>query len=807
MDKPLQGASVSIFGEPGSSATDSEGSYELEVPADREIELVFTSIGFASVRKKVNVKRGSREVVNISLVKEASPLPPVEIKEQKFRKTTFTRIDPKTLTEIPNLTGFEAVLKTLPGVVSNNELSSQYSVRGGNYDENLVYVNDVEIYRPFLIRSGQQEGLSFINSDLVSGINFSAGGFDANYGDKMSSVLDIRYRKPTSFGGTASASLLGGALHLEGINRKKNLTYLTGLRYKSNQYLFKSLETKGEYKPVFADFQGLVSYNINNRTELSFLGNLSYNKYRIVPVNRETEFGTINEALRLTIYFDGQEVDEYQTATGAFTLTRYITDSLRLKFIASAYRSVENESFDIQGQYYIDELEKDIGSENFGDVAFNLGIGTYIQHARNDLEANVVSLEHKGYHDKASSQMQWGIRYQHEIVEDLLSEWQYIDSAEYALPHPPDNIGGPPDLTQQVLLQEVIKTDATITSNRFSAYVMNSWDFGKKHDFSFTAGVRGQYWDLNEEFVISPRFNFSFKPSWTRNLSFRVASGLYYQPPFYRELRDLQGKIHRDVKAQRSIHFIAGADYLFLAWGREFKLVAEGYYKLLDDLVPYKIDNLRIRYYGNNSSAGYATGMDFRINGEFVSGIESWASLSILKTEEDLKEDYYYNYYNSDGEIIVPGYTLNDVATDSSKVVPGDIPRPTDQRVTFSMFFQDYLPKFPTFKMNMTLVFGTGLPFGPPGYDRYKDKLRFPSYRRVDIGFSKIIIDEDNPKQHRIRIANKLKSLTVGLEVFNLLQVNNTVSYLWVTDVTNRRYAVPNYLSARTLNVRLNARF
>lgn len=807
-NKPVQGVNVSVFGQPGGVATRVDGSFELKVNASEPIEVVFSFIGYKTERIPMQLSPGEVKIMNQILKVSETSLPAVEVRDEQYKRTSFTRIDPKTVGQIPSVSGsFEAVLKTMPGVVSNNELSSQYSVRGGNYDENLVYVNDIEIYRPFLVRSGQQEGLSFINSDLVSGINFSAGGFEAAYGDKLSSVLDIKYKKPTAFAGSAYASLLGGGFHLEGANKKKNLGYLLGVRYKSNSYLFKSLETKGEYKPVFADIQTLVNWEIDEKNELSFLGNFSLNKYQIIPENRETEFGTINQALRLTIYFDGQEVDRYETYTGAITYTHTPSDSLRLKLIASSYKSFESESFDIQGQYYIDELEKDIGSEDFGEVAFNRGIGTFLEHARNDLEATVYSLDHKAVYDLKNKQLQWGVRYQHEIIDDLLSEWQYIDSAEFSLPHPQGTIGGNGDPNQEILLQEVIKTNESLSSNRYSGYLMNSWYLGTKNRYTINVGVRANYWDLNEEIVVSPRASITYDPDWKKNITFRFATGLYYQPPFYRELRDLEGNVNTDVKAQRSIHFIGGMEYVFLTWGREFKLVTEAYYKKLDNLVPYKIDNLRIRYFAENSSHGYATGVDLRLNGEFVQGIESWASVSFLKTEEDIENDDYYTYYNSDGEVIVPGYTYNNEVTDSTLNSPGYIPRPTDQRFTFSLFFQDYLPKFPSYRMNMTLVYGTGLPFGPPGKDRYKDVYRFPSYRRVDIGFSKILIDEDSHKKYRVKFANTFKHLSLGIEIFNLLQVNNTVSYLWVTDVTARRYAVPNYLSARTINVKLNARF
>ncbi len=804
----LTGVNVSVLGNPGGTATGPDGSFLYEVPAEREIEIAFSFIGFSLKRTPITVQPGDTLSMDVNLEKSSTSLPAVEVRDRQREAESFIKLDPRSVEQIPNVSGnFEAVLKTFPGVVSNNELSSQYSVRGGNYDENLVYVNDIEIYRPYLIRSGQQEGLSFINPDMVEDVSFSAGGFAPEYGDKMSSVLDIQYRKPKDFGGSVELGLQGAGLHLEGLTKDQKLTYLFGFRYRTNQYILNSLETKGEYKPNFGDVQTLLTYDVSDRTEISLLGNYNFNKYRVVPENRETEFGTVNEALRLTIYFEGQEVDVFNTLTGAFTVSHDLSDSLNLKFIASAYRSDENESFDILGQYFIDELERDLSSDDFGDVRNNLGIGSFLDHARNELDVNVYNVEHRGKYFGNTVTWKWGVKYQHENIDDKISEWAYIDSAEYSLPHPPDNVGGPGDPNQLIELNDVIKTRSSLSSNRFSGFMQGSLKFGSIDEFSFTGGVRASYWDLNEELVISPRASIAYYPDWEKNWTFRFATGVYYQPPFYRELRDLSGNVNTDVKAQRSIHFILGSDYTFLAWGREFKLVSEAYYKKLDNLVPYKIENLRIRYLGDNKAEGYAAGMDFRINGDFVPGIQSWASLSFLKTEEDLKDDFYYEYYNSEGELIIPGFTFNDIPVDSTRITPGDIPRPTDQRVTFSLFFQDYLPKFPTFRMNMTLVFGTGLPFGPPGDDRYKDVLRFPSYRRVDIGFQKIIIDEDSNRKHRIKFANNLNSLWIGLDIFNLLQVNNTVSYLWVTDVSSRTYAVPNYLSARTINLRVKAKF
>jgi hypothetical protein len=809
-NKGLSLVNVSVFGEPGAVATDDNGKFTLTVPAEREITVIFSYVGFKTEEMKVTLSANEKREVNKSMELKAAVLQPVYIIDEKARQGGLTRIDPKSISQLPSASGnFEDILKTLPGVVSNNELSSTYSVRGGNYDENLVYVNDIEIYRPFLVRSGQQEGLSFINSDMVSSILFSSGGFNASYGDKMSSVLDIKYRKPQAFGGSFNMSLLGGGLHLEGISKNKKLTYLTGVRYKSSQYLLNSLDTKGNYKPSFADGQAYLTYQITKKTELAFLGNYSKNKYNVVPENRETDFGNINQALRFTVYFDGQEVDEYSSVFGALTLTHYVNEKLKLKLIASAFQTKESETFDILGQYYLDELERDLGSDQFSQVAFNRGVGSYLDHARNSLDGIVYNAEHKGSYTYGYNELKWGIKYQHEDIADKLSEWKYLDSAGYSMPHPLDSVGQPGPYSQEILLQNVLKTKIGIVSNRYSGYLENDWTLGAERRITLTAGIRATYWDLNKDLVGGPRITFSYRPNWKKqhNFVFRAATGVYYQPPFYRELRDLDGVIHPDLKAQRSIHFVAGSDYQFLAWGREFKFVSEIYYKKLDDLDPYKMENLRIRYLANNNSKGYATGIDLRVNGEFIENTESWISMSLLKTEEDITNDFYYDKYNGDGEKIILGYTYDQAATDSIRREPGYIARPTDQRVTFSMFFQDYLPKNPSYKMHLNLIYGTGLPFGPPGPDRYKDVFRIPSYRRVDIGFSKTFIDEDSKKKYRLKFANNIKSLVLSLEVFNLLQVSNTVSYLWIQDVTNRYYAVPEYLSARTVNLRLNVAF
>jgi hypothetical protein len=483
-----------------------------------------------------------------------------------------------------------------------------------------------------------------------------------------------------------------------------------------------------------------------------------------------------------------------------------VNDHLRLKLITSAFTTKEQEFYDILGQYYLDELEKDLGSSQFGNVAYNKGVGAFLDHARNELSATVVSEEHKGYYTTDKINLQWGIKYQHESITDKIDEWQYRDSADFSIVHPVDNPGDTTKsyINQQIVLNNVIKNNIRLQSNRMSGFVQNSWNLT---NFTLAVGVRATYWDLNKDLNISPRASLSYKPEFNKHISYRFSTGYYYQPPFYREMRGLDGTINKNIVAQRSIHFVLGTDYQFLSWGRVFKLTAEAYYKKMDNLIPYKVEDTRIRYLAKNNASGYATGLDLRVNGEFVSGIESWASLSFLKTEENLKDDYYYTYYNKSGEVIIPGYTFDATAVDSVKHLPGNIARPSDQRVTFSVFFQDYLPKFPTFRVHLNLVFGTGLPYGPPGKDRYKDVLRGPSYRRVDLGFSKVIIDEDGENKSRLPVVKKLSALSASLEIFNLLQVSNTVSYTWITDVTGRQYGVPNYLSSRIINLKLQAKF
>ncbi len=547
-----------------------------------------------------------------------------------------------------------------------------------------------------------------------------------------------------------------------------------GVRYKTYSYFLKGLDTKGNYKPRFFDIQGMLNYEISKKWEISFLGMYSNNSFKLIPQTRETSFGTLNEAYKITIFFDGQEVDGYRNGLGAMTLTYKPNLNLRLKLISSLYQTNESETYDVSGEYWLGKLETFQG-EGSGQVTEALGVGAYLDHARNYLNGTVFNLEHRGIYEKGIDLLQWGIKYQNEYFRNIMNEWELKDSAGYSLPHPPDSIGSPNPPHNEFYISDVIRSNNTVNSNRFSAFGQNTWTFtNPKNEISLTAGLRAIYWDYNSQFLLNPRANISFKPKWKKEVVFRFSTGYYSQPPSFRELTDLRGNVVQGLKAQTSIQFVAGSDLYFKAWDRSFKFVSEVYFKYLENLIPYSIDNMKIRYYGNNDAFGYAAGIDLRINGEFVKGVESWASLSVMKTMENINGDW--------------------------------IPRPTDQRINLSIFFQDYIPHYPSWRMNLTLFYGTGIPFGPPNSPRKAQTLRIPPYRRVDIGLSKQIIGENTQfsQKNPIRV---IHSMWISLEVFNLLQISNTVSYLWVTDINNRQYAVPNYLTPRQFNLKLLVTF
>ncbi|GAB4446822.1 MAG: carboxypeptidase-like regulatory domain-containing protein [Bacteroidia bacterium] len=773
------------------------GVFNLTIPANKKVNIVFFNINYKKYTKSILLKENETYSMEVILY-PSNILSDVQIVYES-QPSEMQKIEPKLFFKLPSTTGnIEDLVKTQIGVTSNNELSSGYSVRGGNFDENLTYINDIEVYRPFLVRSGMQEGLSLPNPEMVQSMQFSAGGFEAKYGDKMSSVLDIQYRKPTQFKGSASAGLLVNNLHLEGISKNHLVGWSFGARYKSNQYLLKTLDTKGDYRPTFWDAQLFLNFNFSPTFSAEVLSIYSDNLFRVIPSTRQTDFGTVNNAVRLTVYFDGQSKMHYQTLVNAVSLIFKPNSKFKLKWINSHYFTNEQELYTVQGQYYIDQLEADPGSENFAQVAFNRGVGTYIENGRNKLFAQVANTEIKtNYQYSNQIQILNGIRFQYEEINDKLNEWRYNDSAGYSIPY----------YTDKIELNDVYKTINHLQSFRLMHYHQINWEnISDEKKWYVTFGVRGNFWTVNQQYVFSPRTTIAFKPSIESKWIYKFSTGFYYQPPFYRELRDIQGNLHLNVKAQQSIHFVLSADKDLKLWNRPFKITMAAYYKQLNQIIPYEIDNVRIRYFANNNATGFATGADFRITGEFVKNMESWLSVGILRTMEKSPDYVHYVYYNKEGQVIIPGYTFDTKVTDSVRVDPGYIPRPTDKLVTVNLFFQDYLPKFPDFKMNLNMVFGTGLPFGPPNHRRWEQVNRMPFYRRVDAGFAYQIIKPNREKKTK-NIFNHIENVWIFLEVFNLLQVNNTVSYTWLKDVTARSYAVPNYLTNRQLNLRLYVQF
>jgi len=784
---PVELANVALLGTREGTMTNTEGLYELKIPAGRSFTLVVSCVGYRTEQMAVRLQTGETQERDIRLSTDVRAIREVSVSARQERASTFQRIDLEELNYMPTTTGrVEAIIKSQPGVSSNNELSSQYSVRGGNFDENLVYVNDIEIYRPFLVRSGEQEGLSFVNSDLVSSVKFSAGGYDARYGDKMSSALDITYRRPQKFAGSSSISLLGAQAHVEGASYSRRFTYLAGYRYKTTSYLLNTLETTGDYRPQFSDLQTLLTYRFTRDLEVSFLGNYSSNKYRFVPRTRDTEFGTKDIPLNLRIYYEGQEVDRFDTYLGALSFRYTPMDELDLKFTASAFRTNEQETFDILGQYWINELDNTIGSETFGDSILNVGVGSLLTHARNYLDAVVVSGNHLGNYQVEGNRLQWGLSYQYQDFYDRISEWELIDSSGYAIPY----------LGDRIQLTDARKSQNNIAYGQYSGFIQNTREInGESADVFITTGLRATIWDFNRTRMISPRATISAQPYWERDMMFHISAGYYYQPPFYKEMRRPDGSINPEIKPQRSIHLLLGGDYIFTMWDRPFKLTGEAYYKWLDNLIPYKIENVRITYAGENLSKGYARGIDFKLNGEFVHGAESWMTLSLLQTREDLEGDVMTIF---DGARYV-------------RVLAGEFPRPADQFLTFGLYFQDYFPTNPGYKVHLNAFYGTGLPLSSPNEEQYYTEIRMRPYRRVDIGFSKVIIKEEDRMGERNPM-RFFESVWISGEIFNLLGINNEASYLWVRTISDQsgiagQFGVPNYLTGRRFNIRLSVNF
>ncbi|WP_396195557.1 carboxypeptidase-like regulatory domain-containing protein [Flavobacterium sp.] len=788
-NKPVENVNVSY--QTKTSTTDKNGFYEISVPANQKVVLVFTHTSLKSITVTLQLKPNEEFEYHVMMNDKAEQLTDVIITSNRRRVQGITSIEPETIRTNPSaMPGVESVLKALPSVNANNELSSGYNVRGGNYDENLVYVNEIEVYRPFLIRSGQQEGLSFTNTDMVQKIDFSAGGFQAKYGDKMSSVLDITYRKPTKFGLTAEASFLGGSLTGEGISKNKKWSAITGIRYRDNSLLVNSQETQTNFRPTFVDVQTNVNFSPNDKWQFSFLGNASQNRYNYQPLTRQTNFGTIDEPIALQVFYDGQENDKYQTLFGAFKSSFSPNDSNNYRFITSVYHTQEQEYFDIFAAYFLGEVDTNIGSETLGEVTFNRGIGTQLNHARNDLDALIVNAEVKGTHfiNTKKHQIDWGIKYTRENFRDRIVEWEVIDSAGFSINPPiidiPNDQPYNPYVGPLVPYQNVRATNF-IDIDRFSGFAQ--WKTETKlgnSDLWITAGARFHNWTVSgdgianakSQMVISPRAQLTLKPDWEKDMVFRFATGLYHQPPFYRELRDLNGMVNPNVKAQQSLHFVLSNDYNFKMSKRPFKLVTEAYYKSMTDVNTYTLENVRIRYRANNNAEAYAYGFDMRLNGEFVPGTESWLSFGYMKTEE-----------NQDGR--------------------GFIARPTDQRLKVGILFQDYMPNLPNMKLYLNLVYNTGLPGGSPSYaDAYVYQSRLRDYRRADVGFSYVLTEKNNerPNGHWLK---KFQDLSLGFEIFNLFNNQNAITNTWVRDVYSKnQYGIPNYMTTRVFNVKLTAK-
>ena len=790
LDKNNQPVSnVNVSSQSIGTRSNTNGFYILTVPANQKVVVVFSHISLKKATVAITLIQDEDYEFNLVMNEQDEQMGEVIITvNNKKRVQGVTVLEPEIIRKIPGANpGVENILKSLPGVNSNNELSTQYAVRGGNYDENLVYVNEIEVYRPFLIRSGQQEGLSFTNTDLVQNVDFSAGGFQSKFGDKLSSVLDITYRTPTQFGAVAEASLLGASVAVDAVSKNGKWSTVNGIRYRNNSLLVDSQETQTNYTPVFADFQTNVNFKPSDKWDFSFLGNISSNDYKYQPLTRQTNFGTIEDPMALLIYYEGQEKDKYTTVFGAVKSTYTASKNSTYKLIASAYHTQEQEYYDILAQYRLGEVDSNFGSENFGDVKFTRGIGGQLNHARNDLDALIINTELKGIHNWKKNQFEWGAKFTRESIRDRVIEWEVIDSAGFSINPPkflPKNDQPYSPYTGPLVPYQNVRATNFVDINRFSGYLQWSRKgYIGSNEIWMNAGVRSQNWTVSgdnitssTQITFSPRAQFSLKPNWNKDMFFRLSGGLYHQPPFYRELRDANGVVQPDVKAQQSIHIVLSNDYSFKMWDRPFKMVSELYYKSLTDVNPYTLDNVRIRYAAANNAKAYAEGFDFRLNGEFVPGTESWFSFGYLKTEENIDNK-------------------------------GLISRPTDQRLKFALLFQDYMPKIPSIKLYLNLVYNTGLPGGSPSYaDPYLYQNRLRDYRRADVGFSKVLIDDQNPTDKRW--LQPFKELAIGLEIFNLFDNQNAITNTWVRDVYSKnQYAIPNYMTTRVFNVKVNMRF
>ena len=792
-ENPLSKVSVVILGRQSGIVTTDSGTFRLKVVANRAFALQFSYTGYKVEQRNFLLNESEQEFVTVKMERGATVLPGVTVSNQRDRENAgLIQINPKYTLNLPApVTGVESVIKIFVG--SNNELTSQYNVRGGSYDENLIYVNDFEIFRPYLVSNAQQEGLSFINPEMVNNINFYAGGFQAKYGDKMSSVLDIQYKKPKTFGGSAYVGILEQGFHVEGVTSKNKLTYLVGLRNRTNKNLLSSQETTGNYVPSSTDLQALITYQFNSKWRAEFLGNVSKTKFSFEP-----EFSQLTSSvfspyfsanLGLDVYFDGREKDQYLTNMIGVSVTDQVNRRLKLKWLASRLENNEDENIDITGAYLFGERDFDKSKPTYGTIVNPLGAGLYQNYARNTLDITNWNISHRGSYDKGKHYFQWGLGVDRTLINDKLNEWEYQDSAGYSLPYTPDVLQ----------MNGVIKSTADLTVNKVSGFFQDNILFGDtSNSFTLQVGVRYNYNSLNKESLVSPRLGASWKPKWKHDIVFRAAAGVYDQPPFYRELRRYDGTLNTDVKAQRSIQGVAGFDYNFRGLGgRPFRWTTEAYYKSMTHVNPYDVENVRVRYYGNNDAKAYATGFETRLFGELVKDAESWISFSIMRTKENIKNDYYTQY------------TLDSLnqPIDSTKVPGGWFRRPTDRLITFGMFFQDYLSTNKNFKVYLNMIYGSNLPYNIPGSVKYRNALIIDPYIRVDIGFSVLLLDADRSNRRSHSPFRNFDNIWASLEVFNLIDRANTISYMLIKDFANNVFAVPNRLTPRLVNFKIVARW
>lgn len=766
-------ANIVILDSESGSFSDLVGNYSLSIPKSKQtLRLKFSSVGYIDHFETVIANRDSISL-NIQMKVDITVLNEVVVRDQGVTEApTLSRIPIRDIHLLPVTgSGIESLLATLPGVISTNEMSSAYTVRGGSFDENLVYINGIEIYRPQLISSGRKEGLSMINPDLTQSVFFSPGGFNSSYGGKLSSVLDIKYRDPTKFGGSVNLGLMQNSMHLEGRSKDEAFSFLFGSRYMSNRLLLQSTDTKANYTPYYIDVQSLATIKTGDKSKLSLFFTLANNIFEFVPLSQRSSFGNFKEAYQLSVNYEGYEWDRYLSYNGALSWDISHSENFSSRFIIQNSSSNETETFDIRGRYLMNQLDKNIGSENFGDSLMNIGVGSWLDHARNYLNTNrfIASFDSRWQHSK--NIVSWGIKIKHDYIRDNTNEWRMIDSAGYSLPYSNDGLQ----------VQRFINANNKLSSNRAEIFVLDNYTFNAASlDFIITVGARLTYWSLNNEILFSPRASIEVSPH--NNLDFYFAFGRYNQPPFYRELRYPDGSLNRDILSQNSTHYVLGSKWNFKAAYTYFSLSSEIYYKKLENLIPYKFDNVRAIYAAENIASGTAYGLDIRLNGEFARNAESWLSLSLMKATHDIENDSY-----------------------------GPYPAPADIRFSADLFFQDYLPSNPTYKAHVKLHFSTGMPVSSPYEDRYDNFYRMPSYRRVDIGFSKTIMDqysrlkEGNP-------LNSFKSIIIGIEVFNLIDINNTISYNWLTTINNlsgeeRQFAVPNFLTGRSLNFKISCAF